>query len=105
MLALITMQSNTLGVAYGSGGTCTFTLKAVKDAKSLNSSKRNAVRNIYSSYRSCDFAFPFKGAALFACTLVVEASAAADAEPQKHKIVISLVNRKIIISTNTCNTE
>ena len=32
--------------------------------------------------------------------LVVEASAAADAEPQKHKIVTSLVNRKII-SLNT----
>jgi hypothetical protein len=68
---------------------CTFTPKAVKDAKSLNSSKRNTVKNIYSSYRSCDFAFPFKGAALFACMLVVEASAAADAEPQKHKIVVS----------------
>ena len=45
--------------------------------------------------------FHFKGAALSACTLVVEASAAADAEPQKHKIVISLVNRKRIISINT----
>ena len=84
---------------------CTFTPKAVKDAKSPNSSKRNAVQNIYCSYRSCDFAFPFKWAALFACTLVVEASAAADAEPQKHKIVIRLVNRKRIISINTCNTE
>ena len=46
-------------------------------------------QNIYSSYRSFDLAFPFKGAVLFACyTLVVEESAAADAEPQKHKIVI-----------------
>ena len=51
-------------------------------------------KNIYSSYRSCDFAFHFKGAALFAYTLVVEASAAADAESQKHKIVMRLVNRK-----------
>ena len=62
---------------------CTFTPKAVKDAKSQNSSKRNTVQNICSSCRSCDFAFPFKGAALFASTLVVEASGAADAEPQK----------------------
>ena len=69
---------------------CTFTPKAVKDAKSQNSSKRNTVQNICSSCRSCDFAFPFKGAALFAYyTLVAEASAAADAEPQKHKIVIN----------------
>jgi hypothetical protein len=67
----------------------------------MNSSKRNAVQNIYSSYRSCDFAFPFKGAALFAYTPVVEASAAADAKPQKHKMVIRLVNRKSIISINT----
>ena len=60
-----------------------FTPKAEKDAKSPNSSKRNAVRNIYSSYQSSDFSFPFKGAAFFACTLVVVASAAADDEPQK----------------------
>ena len=62
---------------------CTFTPKALKDAQSQNSSKRNAVQNISRSYRSCDLAFPFKGPALFAYyTLVVEASAAADAEPQ-----------------------
>ena len=36
---------------------CTFTPKAVKYAKSMNSSKRNAVKNIYSSYLPCAYVY------------------------------------------------
>jgi hypothetical protein len=44
--------------------------------------------------------FHLKEQRLLPALLLVEARAAADAEPQKHKIVISLVNRKRIISIN-----
>ena len=60
-----------------------FHTESVKEIKDLFA---KIMINIYIYiYRSCDFAFPFKGAALFACMLVVEASAA-DADKQSRKV-------------------